>query len=260
MTDPDAEAFVSSTFKRLDELRARTRKPFRPEAGTELAADDLDWPSFPMSQVAVSSMSAAVDHIQAFRVHAETDERFSFAHPTLLRTALLASAQAVWVLASEESDVRRARARTLAFHVNAEHVKFLKDLQSLTPESHANTDEVAVQAAARLDELRVRRTSAGQSEKFEATRVIETAAEATWVAAVAAAEARVEWRRGSAAAHGLMWAVMGHRENRVTLASDGGLAAIEVGGNLDAVVNLYACAWNMLQNAYRLLDLRGRTP
>lgn len=257
VTPAEAEARIRSTFARLDEMRARVGAPFPPDPGSELAADDEDWPAFPVTQVAASSMAAAVDHLQAFRMHVEVGQLFSFAHPTLLRTALLGSAQAVWVLAPDNPYERRARARTLAVHVNTEHLKFLKDLQSLTPEKHAGTDTVAAHAELRLTELKEARAVAGQREKFEATRVIEVAAAATW-GNPAATEARTEWRRASGAGHGLMWAITGQDENQVTsVRPEKGLVEIQVGGSLAAVANLHACVSGVLQNAFRLLDLRG---
>jgi hypothetical protein len=251
---------IATTFPALDGWRDRAAVPFRPQPGSELHADDQDWPGMPVTQVAASSMAAAVDHLQAFRILLEQRQLFAFANPSLLRTALLSAAQAVWVLAPDAASERVANARTLAPHIYVEHQKFLNDLQPLSPTAHKGTDTVAELVTTRLPELTALRDRDGQTAKFEATATIAAAARATWDLPTAALEARSEWRRSSGAAHGLMWSVLGHPENKVGEVEDDGLAPIQVGGSVGAIINLYCCAYGFLAKAHRLLDQRGTAP
>ena len=70
--------------------------------------------------------------------------------------------------------------------------------------------------------------------------------------------ARAEWRRGSGAAHGLPWSLLGRRDTRQVGAADAdGMATFHVGGSLDALANSYLCAHGLLAHAFRLLDRRG---
>lgn len=68
MSDVEDANKIATTFPALDGWRDRAAVPFRPQPGSELHADDQDWPGMPVTQVAASSMAAAVDHLQAFRI------------------------------------------------------------------------------------------------------------------------------------------------------------------------------------------------
>lgn len=197
------EQMIRSTFTDLDDWGLRLQQPWRPDPGTPLETDDLDWPPFPVTQVAVAGLDSARDHLQAVRVHIDAGQLFPFAQSRLLRTAALAAAQAVWVLAPEGSAERVERARICVLEINDQHRKFLTDLQSLAPEPHEGTDKVAAHVATRLGELKALRAADGQTETFNATGIIRSAALSTFGDEAIALEAQVEWRRGSGAAHGL---------------------------------------------------------
>jgi hypothetical protein len=253
------ESRVRETFPDLYRWGLRLAHPFVPAPGTELAEDDNDWRWTPVSQVAFAGMGAARDHLQAVRVHIEADEFFPFAQQTLLRTAILAAAQGVWVLAPDERLERLRRARAFAYENLKQHLVFLRDLQGLSPTPHADTDAVATHAAQRRAELADLRAAAGQeSLSLNATDVIQQAVLATWGSRELATEARVEWRRGSGAAHGLPWSVLGRKETRQAGAADAdGVATFQAGGSIDALANSYLCAHGLLANAFKLLDRRG---
>lgn len=255
-----SEAQVRATFADLDAWGARVRTPYVPLPGSELATDDLDWPAFPASQVAASGIGAARDHLQAVRVHLEVRpaQLFPFAQATLVRTAMLSAAQAVWVLAPDARSDRVARARTLAQHTYEQHLLFLRDLQALTAAPHTGNDSVAAHVALRLAELRARRAADGQKSKFEATATIEQAALATWGRPELALEAKVEWRHGSGAAHGLSWALLGQAGTTQAGAPDAdGVAAFEAAGSIEGLSNPYLCAHGLLVRAWDLLERRG---
>jgi hypothetical protein len=224
---------IRGTFADLDRWAQRLGVAYVHQSGSELAQDDLDWSVMSVSAVAVSSMAAARDHLQAVRVHIEARQLFPFAQASLVRTATLSAAQAVWVLAPDRRHDRVRNARTLAQHMYEQHLVFLRDLQALAASPHAGTDAVEGHVAQRLAELSAKRAADGQKSRFEATKTIEVAAQATWGRPEAALEAKVEWRRGSAAAHGLMWSVLGRQETRQTGTPDaGGVAAFDARGGI----------------------------
>jgi hypothetical protein len=253
------EAQVRKTFAVLDEWGRRLGAEFVPEPGSELAEHDVDWRWTPVTQVAAAGMGAARDHLQAVRVHIEADEYFPFAQQTLLRTAILAAAQAVWVLAPDDRQERLRRARTFVHEDLKQHLTFLRDLQAASPTPHANTDAAERHATQRRAELADLRAVAGQeSLRLNATDVIRQAVLATWGSQEMATEARVEWRRGSGAAHGLPWSVLGRQETRQAAPADAdGIAVFRAGGSLDAIANSYLCAYGLLANAFKLLERRG---
>jgi hypothetical protein len=252
------ETKVRNTFPHLDQWGLRLRTAYVPQPGSELADDDIDWPWTPVSQVAVSGMGAARDHLQAVRIHIEAGELFPFAQQTLLRTAILAAAQGVWVLAPDDRHERLRRARTFAYENLKQHLVFLRDLQGLSPTPHAGTDAVERHAAQRRAELADLRATAGQGAlPLNATDVIQQAVLATWGSRELATEARVEWRRGSGAAHGLPWSVLGRQGTQAGSGDADGMATFHAGGSIDALANSYLCAHGLLANAFKLLDRRG---
>lgn len=133
MSDIDYDARVRGTFADLDTWGRRFHTPFRPQSGSDLAGDDRDWPVLPLTQVAVASMGAARDHLQAVRVLIEVDQFFPFAQASLIRTASLSAAQAVWILAPSERGERLRRCRRLLQHIYEQHTLYLKDLKPARP-------------------------------------------------------------------------------------------------------------------------------
>ncbi len=252
---------VRETFKDLDLWGQRLADVHLPEPGSDLAEDDRDWPVFPMSQVAVSGLAAARDHLQAVRVHIDARQLFPFAQASLIRTATLAAAQVVWILAPDEREDRISNARTLTLHVYDEFRKFLRDLQDLPPGPDADTDAVKRLVEQRLAELAQKRAADEQKSAFEATKTIGLAADATWGRPETALAAKVEWRRGSAAAHGLAWSVFGQPGTRQAGGRDSdGVAPFEAGGSIEALANPYLCAHGLLANGFSLLDARSVCP
>jgi hypothetical protein len=252
---------VLGTFADLDVWGHRLAVVHLPEPGSDLAEDDEDWPVLPVSQIAVSGLAAARDHLQAVRIHIDARQLFPFAQASLIRTATLAAAQAVWVLAPDEREARIGNARTLTQHLYEEHLKFLRDLQALAASPHAGTDAVEGLVTQRLAELSAKRAADGQRSRFEATKTIEVAALATWGRPEMALEARVEWRRGSAAAHGLVWSVLGRPGTQQAGDADsGGVAAFEAGGSIEALANPYLCAHGLVAKGFSLLDARSVRP
>ena len=260
MSSSRHERRVRETFPDLYRWGLRLAHGFVPEPGSELAEDDADWKWMPVSQVAFAGIGAARDHLQAVRIHVEAGEYFPFAQQTLIRTAMLAAAQAVWVLAPDDRAERVKNARTFAYENYSKHLVFLRDLQSLAPVTHEGTDAVERRAAQRRDELAAVRAADGQASlRLTPTDVIPAAVHATWGNREKATESRVEWRRGSGAAHGLPWSVLGREETRQAGGADAdGLADFHAGASLDGFANAYMCAYDLLANAFNLLDRRGR--
>ena len=251
-------AKIHATFAQLDRWHEQLRVVFVPEPGSELAEDDTDWPWLPVSQAAITGMSAARDHLQAVRVHIEAGALFPFAHQTLTRTAILAASQAVWVLAPDERGARQKRARTFAAESYRQHLAYLRDLQELPPVPHPGTDAVLQHAARRKEELAVMRSGDGQTGALVGTDVVYYAALATWGSPEIAVEARSEWRRGSGAAHGLQWSLLGRQGTGQAAAADSsGMAEFQAGGSLEALANSYLCAYGLLVHAFGLLSRRG---
>lgn len=253
---PTALDHIRGTFSDLDSWRGRSASVNVPEAGSELATDDLEVISWHTSQLAVAGLGGARNHLQAVRVHIDAHQGFPDATGTLIRGAMLSAAQAVWLLAPEDRATRLKRTRVLVEEVLDNHRKGLADLLKLDPE-HANTRRVHSHVSQRLDEVRLRRAELDERAEFSNTTLIEQAATATFGKGFDV-EARAEWRRLSGNAHGLPWAMLGMSGTTRTSEEDpSGFAAFTTGGAFDDFVNPYFIAYRMLQRGWDLYDRRA---
>lgn len=259
-TPMNAEQQIRSTFPDLDTWGARTKRAFYPDAGSVLASDDEDWKPWRLSQLAFGGLAAAQDHLQAIRVHIEAHRLFPLATDTLLRSALLGAAQAVWLLAPDDQTTRLDFARTAAAEMHKRHREWLSDLRRVGEGSHANTEVVHNHVVTREKQLASKRAAAGQARMFEATNIIERAAAATFNKS-AITEARTVWRSLSGAAHGLVWPMLGREGTEQAAGPDAdGMAEYQAGGSLRASLNAYMLAYRLSAKGWELLDLRAAAP
>ncbi|MFD3510108.1 hypothetical protein [Nocardia sp. NPDC058666] len=88
-SDADYARQIRSTFATLELWRSAAATVFRPEPGSQLRVDDLDWPPAPVSAVAHQGLSVAVTHLQAIRAHLDPEsgqgQLFPLAQATLCR-------------------------------------------------------------------------------------------------------------------------------------------------------------------------------
>ena len=255
MTDDEIEAIIAATYPALDKWSERLVSPFYPTAGSALAVDDTDWPPRPLTQVAASSLGAANDHLQAVRTTLLARQLFPFATGTLIRGALIASAQATWVLAPPSRPDRIARARQVADEDYRRHAGHLRMLMTTRgAKANPNNAEVFNHATSRAAEIREKRDLAGDKAHFDTKRMVS---EATTEALGKgfATEAEAEWQRLSGSAHGLTWSVLGRAGTTTRSAPDqNGMATIGAGGALADIVNPYMLAFRLTEFGFRRLD------
>lgn len=258
---------MTRLFPVLDQYQPRFLTPLVIAAGSDLAADDVDgvWPS--ISEVVMGSLSAAHDHLVAVQDHVLARKLYVYADASLLRSALLPAAQAVWVLAPEDRADRQRRCRILVAHEYFEHLKYLKDL-SRSRAARSSTDTPSAVRAAEFQEavagvadaLARRRQSAGERVHFNATDVIKEACDVAFPDDPATAqEVLAEWRHGSSAAHGLNWHVLGKIDTRVTVVDEERMV-IASRASLDDLVPSFVHVAYLLTQGFSLLDQRNTGP
>lgn len=253
----DALSKIESTYGVLDVWKSRVASPIVPAEGSELAVDDTDRISWPVSQLAAAGLASATDHLDAIRVHVEARRLFPLATETLLRGALLGASQAVWILAPDDRLTRQRNARTLAAEVLKNHRLFLSDLRTLPAQPHEGTDRGWHHTRKREAELAKQRDALAERASFEATRVIQDAAAVTYSPS-AQNEARTIWRSLSGAAHGFMWQTLGRPSTaQLGPADAAGIAAFQASGDLDDVLPGYALAFAIARKGWELVDLRS---
>jgi hypothetical protein len=256
----DYEALIRGTFTDLETWRLRAHHEWLPDPNTELAADDEDWPWWRLSQLAVAGLAAGREHLSAVTYHLSRGEAFPFADRTLVRTAILGGAQAVWLLTPDDRPARVKRARTMAADVYSKHGVYLSDLSIVAGGEHSGTEVVKAHVEQRARQLQAVRDDAGQRGELQPTHVIEQAVREA-LGDEYVVEARTEWRRGSGAAHGLPWAVLGGPSTeQVGEPDEHGMATHVAGGGWEPIANGYMLAYQLLRRGWQLLERRGRDP
>jgi hypothetical protein len=185
--------------ERLSEPAAWTPPP-----GSEVFEDDGDWPPRPLSQLVLSGLKSATDHLAAFADLMEGERLRPLSPDSLLRPAMLAGAQALWLVAPDDPEERRARARSLNRELYLRECEWIRDILELA--------QPHLDVAAGRERLRILEEHAAAlkvpSPPFAATKVIRRAAEYA-LPPKAVYEALVVWRMTSGSAHGYHWQVEG---------------------------------------------------
>lgn len=91
---------LDEMFPFIEQWAQRTRTgPVTAQPGSSLARDDEIYPILPPSHLAYGGIVTATEHLEFFRVSFQSNRTlYPASHFTLLRTALMGAAQAVWVL------------------------------------------------------------------------------------------------------------------------------------------------------------------
>ncbi len=258
---------IRSTFPTLDRWQIAATTAFEPVPGSQLRGDDLDWPTAPVSAVAHQGLCVAAHHLQAVRVHlapeAGQGQLFALAHATLCRTALVGAAQAVWLLVSDDRQVRLRRHRMLITEMQHKHRQYLTDLQNQADQPHEGTEKVAAHLDTRIEEMKAKRAAAKEKAAFYNTDMIREAAQEVFAdrpdGEKLAQAAVAVWRSGSGAAHGFYWQTYGAPGTEQTAEPDAnGVAKVAVAGSAQELAEPYLAAYQLCARGWDLLRKRGR--
>ncbi|GAA1983573.1 hypothetical protein [Amycolatopsis minnesotensis] len=139
-------------FAVIEQWQARIeQEPLTPSAGSSLAADDTTFPSLPASSAAYNGLVAAIEHLDFFRAAlTATRTLYPVAYYTVLRSALMGSAQAVWVLAPRQRSTRVENALRIAVDSYNQERKLINDITNLTAEQQVIADRNLATLSTRL--------------------------------------------------------------------------------------------------------------
>lgn len=115
VTTQQSLAAIRATYDDLDGWHARGQKmpPEQPERGSLLAIDDGVFHWHNISETARLSLITSGEHLRLAGTAIEARQVYPSAHFTVMRTALVCAAQAVWILAGSEAQERQERGLTL---------------------------------------------------------------------------------------------------------------------------------------------------
>ena len=252
------EAIVS-TFPTLDNWQKRTSVLIAPEAGSEQAVDDEEWPYMPASTCAMIGLSSAREHLHAVRLLIEAKQLFPAATSTLARTALVGASTAVWMLEPDDRSVRLRRSLSFASLDYKHSLQFGADCKKYLP-----VDQMREDADQQMDRYRLRQTQVhdllghrgGLRDLNLSDEVIPTALAVAVPDASQRGQMLVRWRTMSGAAHAFAWHLFGNEGTTPHDLDPGGVGPISVAGDLETLLMDYFTAYHVSVAGWRLLDKR----
>lgn len=177
-----------------------------PDAGSDLALDDTIAPK--TTPVAHHGIVTALDHLGSVVDAMTTGSPMRhYAHFTVLRTALLASARTRWLLAPDDSPSRQLRCVQIRFQNLDEQRKAVKGLGGAHIEAPLEQARQVHIAAMNAEEktLQARALALGAGSlnvPLDTVSMLRGMVEADTYEGTAITQM---WRTGSAAAHGYYW-------------------------------------------------------
>src|SRR5690625_65352 len=251
---------ISETFPLLDQWRERSKKPEQPEQHSELEIDSRIWQHHPPYEVARQSLIAAVQHLNLARTAIVARELFPTAHFTVLRGALVGSAQAVWLLISDDRSERQQRAFRIIDEWYQRRIQYNEAIDpSNLPErdQHRLRDQTQFLKRRRRDARRrwQRTGTLTDAERPTVTQIIGRAASEVFTEPAEQQAVRLLWKSKSGDAHAQGWSVA-LRGDGWTRDSDG-LGVATAGGDIFDIAQPYIASFRLLRRGWSLFDRRA---
>ncbi|MFF9011068.1 hypothetical protein ACF087_35505 [Streptomyces goshikiensis] len=244
------------------EKRTSGTTPERIDPDSSLGADDRLFPEFTVSSAAWHGLITAVEHTGfVFTALAATRSMYPSAYYTVLRTALLGAAQAVWVLEPKTRAERQKRALTIAATNADERRKFVNDLPAATDELRALRDAQAAQQNQVLADIDAAAQRLGYAAgkgalwRLNATDVIKKAAAVDLDPKVRDAPLMF-WRMTSGHVHGHAYTRWLQIERDNILKGANGASWVRATADLDQVGPVAAACVMLTSTAWKQWDER----
>ncbi|PPF32657.1 hypothetical protein [Pseudoclavibacter sp. AY1H1] len=245
---------IRATYAHLArwQYRAGRNPPEEPEIGSELHLDDAVFPWHPISEVCRVSLVLAGEHLRAARDLIEADQLYPGAHFTVLRSALMGAAQAVWILAAPDREERRERGLMLIGEMYRQKRAHLgeQDVRMLTVAQRALLASQLEWCQTRVGQVKDARRS---QQQFTQTHVIKAALDLRFEDPEARLDGRLLWRQMSADAHVLGWSMF-ERADVIKSGARGGIGTMMAGGDLGHIVEPYLLSFRLLKDGWSRFD------
>lgn len=260
------EPRLNRMFDAVEGWEARIEQaPTVPVPGSSLADEDRTFPVMPVSQVAYNGLVSAVEHLDYFRSSFQTTGRlYPAANYTVIRSALMGSAQAVWVLGPPTSEARIGHALEIAIDSYNQERKRVGAATELTAEQQGVAEKLIGTLDARLDAAAAVAAGMGKDTanirkwKLDMTRVIAEAVALVFLddnpdAELLRSGAGMLWRSQSGHAHGTPGSRLS-LINRDDIVSDGGAHWGAATSSFEQVATAFTAATLITNEAWRLYD------
>lgn len=249
---------IEATYSTLDMWGERGMRGFEPAPKSSLAVDDALFADLPMSQSIWQSMLAAHDHLLGVQVWLKAREKFPVVQYSVLRGALVGSAQAVWLLAGASRPERQMRGLRVAEEATRHHLAWSQELTRADAGNKSANAAMNRHLQDRLDEIRCLRVEFSDKAKLNTTEIVEWAANHTFQEEDDRLFTRLLWKAGSGDAHALGWPRYARRDWAAPVQE--GPNFVMLVGDLRDIADYFLHSFGLLKEAWRLLELRGSPP
>ncbi|AZZ48011.1 hypothetical protein C5E02_01285 [Rathayibacter rathayi] len=249
---------MRATYPDLKGWQARARRLEEPQPGSELAADDAPFSSHRISDTARLSLILSGEHLRLAATAVEAGEWYPSAHFTVLRSALVGAAQAVWLLAPREPAERQERGLMVMGEMYRERQKYVQEASKMQL-SEDERREIPLQTEwsreriARITELRRGRAALSQTD------IIRWAVEYRFPDRARQEAIKLLWRQMSADAHVLGWSLF-QRVHNFKGDRLSGLAVGAAGGDVEHIAEPFVAAHHLLKEGWSLFDRLCEAP
>ena len=228
---------IEDTYALIENWRQTFAALRLPYDTSPLARDDKTWPLYSVSTAAWTSMASAYDHLDLMRLTIESRRLFPTAQFSVLRGALVAASQAVWLLAPNASDERVAR----GLQVAAEYYRHMRKWAVEADESALIVSRTMLSIEEQIGSMNesiaaIKRISPKLPQLSLTESVIPEAAAAAFDDSHRS-QALHWWRTFGGDAHVLGW--QWNTRHFTDTKSDGVMANRQVGGSLNDVGTPY---------------------
>lgn len=208
----------------------------------------------PISQLARLSLISAGEHLRLALDAIKLGQVYPSSHFTVLRGALVAASQAVWILSPERRDLRQERGLTVLTEMYTQMDKYYSLLGStqLETSDHASLENQRAWLTERRDDVAsIRKTKAS----LNLTDVTGDAADYVFADRASRDKVRRIWREMSADAHALSWSLF-QRSNFEPGDRRTGVGIGVAGGDPQHVAEPFLASYQLLRYGWSLFDRR----
>lgn len=254
VSDPYLAA-IAATFPDLERWRVRVEVPEEPDSRSQLAEDDAGFGFHAVSQQVRLSLASAGEHLRLARDPINAGILYPSAHFTVLRGALVGAAQAVWILAPDDSATRRNRGHAAIAHMYAELEKYYKAMDR-SVSVHIDRGALGAQLTwiaerrERLSEARESALALNQTDFIGAALGAVYSDDDRRVAGLAL------WKEMSSDAHVLGWSTLQRAGSPTAVGADG-QAEFGLVGSLSDLAQPFVLAHALLKRGWELFDERS---
>lgn len=258
VSEQQALEAIEATFARVDELRKRFAIAHPPAPGSVFDADDSTMPRMRLSELARTSLAQAWDHFDLVKLIIESRRTFVAATGSVLRGALVASAQSLWLVEPDDALQRRERGLFAAQEWYERRIQYQNEMAPDLDAGQLAQSQKQLEMLAQ--DLAAVSAARGNSNRIYTTDIIREAARTRFGAEHLVRGAVGHWRRLGGDAHAVGWQLMVQAVTWWPSPDPDGLSSATVTGTLSNIAEPYLAAWHMFGAAIIRFDALSASP